>query len=37
MLEKYFEVGEEGLSEDEIKQAIRTAVLSGNFFAVYWW
>src|SRR5690606_17819950 len=25
MLEKYFEVGEEGLSEDEIRQAIRTA------------
>jgi len=34
MLEKFFEVGEEGLSEDEIKQAIRSAVLSGNFFAV---
>jgi len=34
ILEKYFEVGEDGLSEDEIKQAIRTAVLSGNFFAV---
>jgi elongation factor G len=34
MLEKYFEVGEEGLSETEIRQAIRTAVLSGNFFAV---
>ena len=34
LLEKYFEVGEEGLSEDEIRQAIRTAVLSGNFFAV---
>lgn len=34
MLEKYFEVGEEGLSEDDIKQAIRTAVLSGKFFAV---
>jgi len=34
MLEKYFEVGEEGLSEDDIKQAIRTAVLSGNFYAV---
>ncbi len=34
MLEKYFEVGEEGLSVDEIKKAIRTAVLSGNFFAV---
>lgn len=34
MIEKYFEVGEEGLSEDEIKHAIRTAVLSGNFYAV---
>ena len=34
MLEKYFEVGEEGLTEEDIKQAIRTAVLSGNFFAV---
>jgi elongation factor G len=34
MLEKYFEVGEEGLSEAEIKQAIRTAVLSGKFYAV---
>ena len=34
MLEKYFEVGEEGLSPDEIKQAIRTAVLSGKFYAV---
>lgn len=34
MLEKYLEVGEEGLSEAEIKQAIRTAVLSGKFFAV---
>ncbi|HET9850665.1 MAG TPA: elongation factor G [Candidatus Saccharimonadales bacterium] len=34
MLEKYFEVGEEGLSEDDIKKAIRSAVLSGNFFAV---
>ena len=34
MLEKYFEVGEEGLSEEDIKQAIRSAVLSGNFFAV---
>src|SRR3990167_4547430 len=34
MLEKYFEVGEEGLNEDEIKQAIRTAVLTGKFFAV---
>ena len=34
LLEKYFEVGEDGLSEDDVKQAIRTAVLSGNFFAV---
>jgi elongation factor G len=34
MLEKYFEVGEEGLSEADIRQAIRSAVLSGNFFAV---
>jgi elongation factor G len=34
MLEKYFEVGEEGLSENDIKTAIRTAVLSGKFFAV---
>lgn len=34
ILEKYFEVGEEGLSEADIKQAIRTAVLSGKFFAV---
>ena len=34
MLEKYFEVGEEGLSVDEIKQAIRTATLTGNFYPV---
>ncbi len=34
MLEKYLEVGEEGLSDDEIFQAIRTAVLTGKFFAV---
>lgn len=34
ILEKYFEVGEEGLSEDEVRQAIRTAVLSSKFFAV---
>jgi elongation factor G len=34
MLEKYFEVGEEGLSEDDIRRAIRSAVLSGKFFAV---
>lgn len=34
MLEKYFEVGEEGLSESEIKQAIRTAMMTGKFFIV---
>ena len=34
MLEKYFEVGEEGLTEDEIKKAIRAAVLTGKFYAV---
>ena len=34
ILEKYFEVGEEGLSIDEVKQAIRTATLSGRFFPV---
>ncbi|MCA9329091.1 elongation factor G [Candidatus Saccharibacteria bacterium] len=34
MLEKYLEVGEEGLSEDEIRQAIRSAILTGKFFAV---
>ncbi len=34
LLEKYFEVGEEGLTEDDVKHAIRSAVLSGNFFAV---
>lgn len=34
LLEKFFEVGEDGLSEDEIKHAIRSAVLTGNFFAV---
>lgn len=34
ILEKYFEVGEEGLTEADIKQAIRTATLSGNFFPV---
>lgn len=34
LLEKYFEVGEEGLTEEEIRQAIRTAVLTGKFFAV---
>jgi elongation factor G len=34
MLEKYFEVGEEGLTEEEIRKAIRTAVLTGKFYAV---
>ena len=34
MLEKYFEVGEEGLCTEEIKQGIRTAVLGGKFYAV---
>ncbi len=34
MLEKYFEVGEDGLSDGEIKQAIRSAILAGNFFVV---
>lgn len=34
MLEKYFEVGEEGLSEAEVRQAIRSAVLTGKFYAV---
>jgi elongation factor G len=34
MLEKYFEVGEEGLTPEDIQQAIRTAVLTGKFFAV---
>ncbi|HSH18585.1 MAG TPA: elongation factor G [Candidatus Saccharimonadales bacterium] len=34
MLEKFFEVGEEGLSEDEIRHAIRSAVLTGKFFIV---
>src|SRR3982751_5595019 len=33
-LERYFEVGEEGLSTEEIKQAIRSAVLTGKFNAV---
>jgi len=34
LLEKFFEVGEEGLTEAEIKQAIRSAVLGGKFYAV---
>lgn len=34
ILEKYLEVGEEGLSEEEIKLAIRNATLSGKFYPV---
>ncbi|HEX5797092.1 MAG TPA: elongation factor G [Candidatus Saccharimonadales bacterium] len=34
MLEKYLEVGEEGLNEEEIKHAIRTAMMTGKFFIV---
>jgi len=34
MLEKFFEVGEDGLTKEEIKKAIRSAVLSGAFFVV---
>jgi elongation factor G len=34
MLEKFFEVGEDGLTQEEIQQAIRTAVLTGKFYAV---
>src|SRR6266702_305967 len=34
LLEKFFEVGEDGLTEAEITQAIRSAILSGSFFAV---
>ncbi len=34
ILEKYFEVGEEGLSEADIMQAIRTATLAGDFYPV---
>lgn len=33
-LEKYLEVGEEGMSEDEVKRAIRYATLTGKFFPV---
>jgi elongation factor G len=33
-LEKYLEVGEEGMSEDEIRHAVRSATLSGAFFPV---
>lgn len=33
-LEKFLEVGEEGMSEDDIRHAIRNATLSGAFFPV---
>jgi elongation factor G len=34
LLEKFFEVGEEGLTNEEITLAVRKAVLSGEFYAV---
>lgn len=34
LLEKYFEVGEEGLSNEEVIKAVRTATISGNFYPV---
>jgi len=34
LLEKFFEVGEDGLTEEDIKTAIRKAILTGKFFAV---
>lgn len=34
LLERFFEVGEDGLTEEEIKKAIRSAILNGNFFVV---
>ena len=34
ILEKYLEVGLEGLSQADIKQALRTATLTGNFYLV---
>ena len=34
LLEKYLEVGEDGLSAEEVKRAIRNAVLTGKFYAV---
>ncbi len=33
-LEKYLEVGEEGMTEDDIRHAVRSATLSGAFFPV---
>lgn len=34
MLEKFFEVGEDGFTPDEIRTAVRRAVLGGKFYAV---
>ena len=34
MLEKYLEVGEEGMSEEDIRHAVRIATLSGKFYPV---
>src|SRR3990167_1338184 len=34
MLEKYLEEGEESLTEEDIRKAIRSAVLTGKFYAV---
>lgn len=34
LLEKYIEVGEEGMTSEEIIQAIRTATINGNFYPV---
>jgi len=34
LLEKYLEVGEEGLTPEEVTRGIRAAVLGGKFFAV---
>ncbi len=34
MLERYFEVGEDSLSEEEIRHAVRQAVLNGKFYVV---
>ena len=33
-LEQYLEVGEEGMSEDDVRGAVRSAVLGGKFYAV---
>ena len=34
MLEKFFEVGEEGLTEEDIRTAVRAAILTAKFFVV---